>query len=203
MTSDTFTPTIAEDRGDCIYFRDGSSVGKVVPKESELCGLYLRRLGAANTADLDGLRAGKTPDAPSEVLTYQTEVELSSAELLTLTSPKLIIEAPGTGKKITITSVSMFLDYNATAYVDPSASELVLAYKDTSGAKLTTIPLADFIVNTEDSAMEASPNGIVSGGDNASTWEDQPVVAYLTQAITTGDSPVSLKITYRIDDTNL
>jgi hypothetical protein len=204
MTADSYTPTSVEDRGDMLYFKDVSSVAKVIPKGSELAGLYLRRLGGAVSAEYEGLKQGVKPSTPTEVTTYETEVELSSYELLTLsTNPKTIIEAPGAGKKITLISVSMFLDYNATAYVDALSSEFVLAYNDTTGAKMVTIPVADFLVNSEDSSLESAVNGIVSGGDNASTWENKKVVAYLTQAIATGDSPVRIKVTYRIDDTGL
>lgn len=205
MAADTFTPTFAEDRGDCIYFRDVSSVAKIVPKDSELCGLYLRRLGSANTAELDGLKAGARPSPAQEVSTYETTVELSSAELLTLsTNPKTLIEAQGAHKKIQVISASLYLDYNATAYTDASLSELVLAYKDTAGAKIASIPLNALITATEDGNLDVlAMNGIVSEGDNASIWENQPLVAYLTSAITTGDSPIKLKLIYRVEETGL
>lgn len=205
MAADSFTPTSYEDRGDVLYFRDALGVSKVVPKESESAILYLRRLNGATGADLDEIKEGDEPSAPTAVVNYEVEVELSAGELLTLNSnPKTIIQAPGAGKKIQVISASLFLDYNATAYADASMSEMVLAYKDENGTAIANIPLYNLITATEDGSLGLlAPNAVSAGADDKSSWENQPVVLYLTEAITTGDSPIKIKVVYRVDETSL
>jgi hypothetical protein len=123
-------------------------------------------------------------------------VEVTSAELLAINAtPKTLVAAQGAGTIIEFVSATLFLDYGTAAY----ANNGILGVYETnaSGTVVSdTIALADFLAKTADTYVAVQAL-------SADTGLNDNVPLVLTQATgesITGDSPVTVKITYRVHD---
>lgn len=198
MSADTYTPTSMQDRGDAIYFKDGSGDARIIPKSDTLAGVYLKRLNKVVGGELAGLEEGSEVTTPEEIKDYQIEFDITSPELLSLhTNFKKIIPASA-DKLIEILSVSLAMLSSDVAYLDPSNAELVIAYGDTSGAIAARVPVTDLVTALSDNLVEINPAII---GDTSKTLADLiniPMVMYLTHAITTGTGAIKVFIRYKL-----
>lgn len=129
---------------------------------------------------------------------YMAEVVVSTAEVLALNAQEIsVIAAPGAGKIIIPVDVQMMLDYATTAYDGIAAGEdLVLRYTDDSGNIITTIETTGFLdqaadehryVGVAEAAIEPTANAAV-------------FVHLLAGEIATGDSPLKIRVRYKILD---
>lgn len=119
------------------------------------------------------------------------DVTLTAAQLDALNAtPITCIAAPGAGKVIVVDQVYGFLDYNSAAYAGTSET-LAIRYTDGSGDIICQFTEATFIEATAD-AYEIPAMIQVFPVVNS------PVVAHATADFTTGDSPIYLRIYYRI-----
>lgn len=130
------------------------------------------------------------------VALYSAKKKLSSAEILALDgTPIDVIPAPAAGKWIEIVSVQLFLDYATTAYAGIAATDYFqLKYTDGSGALLTqNVDPTGFADAVADAYLRLGA---------ANTWAplNAKVVAFLAGPWTTGDSPITLEVLYRIRD---
>lgn len=120
--------------------------------------------------------------------------KLSAAQILALDgTPIEVIPAPAAGKWIEIVSVQLFLDYATTAYAGIAGTDYFqLKYTDGSGALLTqNVDPTGFADAVADAYLRLGP---------AATWAplSAKVVASLAGPWTTGDSPITVEVLYRI-----
>lgn len=123
-------------------------------------------------------------------------VTVSSAELLALNAtPKTLIVAPGAGKALILVAAELWLDYANAAYAGIAAGEdLTLKVSDAAGATLATIETTGFLDTTADAFRYVEPTTTAAMAPVANA----PLVLHLLSGeITTGDSPLKLRILYR------
>ncbi len=134
------------------------------------------------------------PDFQAEEIdTLETEVTLTSAQILALnTTPIALLAAPGAGKFLVIENIVGYNEYGTTTYAFDGALEI--RYTDASGAKVT----ADFaeLAFAEAAAAAyqvAAPATVVPVANAA-------IVAYAAGASdpTTGDGDFRFNIKYRV-----
>lgn len=125
-----------------------------------------------------------------EVPLYK-DVTLTAAQLDAIAAtPITLIAAPGAGKVLLVNQVYGFLDFNSAAYAG-SSQVLNIRYTDGSGDIICSFAEAAFVEATAD-AYEAPAIIQVHPVVNS------PVVANANADWTTGDSPIYLRIYYRI-----
>lgn len=120
---------------------------------------------------------------------------ISTGELLALNAtPKTLISAPGAGIAIVPVDILLFLDYNSAAYAGITAGEdLAFRYTNGSGNIVATVETTGFLDQTSDQHRIYRCYGEVTPTANAA------LVAHMTSGeITTGDSPLKVKIRYRL-----
>jgi hypothetical protein len=128
----------------------------------------------------------------SEVLT------ITSAQLLTLNAtPVTLLPAPGAGRAYIIESVDAHKPAG-TAYGGIAAGEdLALKYTNASGAQCAVIETTGFLDQT--TAQTRSVNRPVT---DITPVANAAIVAHmLVGEITTGNTPLNLRIVYRVIDT--
>ena len=137
--------------------------------------------------DTDGKFAGKV---------YEKEVVVSSAELLALrATPKELVAAPGTGKVLQFMGAVGFLDYNSETYANNG--DLTINYTDNDGtAVCESVAGADLFHQVDDCYTEFA---ILSANTELTANAALVLVEAGGEAIT-GDSPITIKIFYRILD---
>ena len=131
-----------------------------------------------------------------------TDTTLTSAQILALNAtPVQVLAAPGAGKAYIPVGCTAFYDYESAAYAEVAAGEdLVLSYTDASGASLWKFETTGFLDQTADQVRYASPTQ--SGDTNLTPVANAAVFAHLlTGEIITGDSPLKLRMAYRIINT--
>lgn len=142
---------------------------------------------------------GNTPDHDTGIVSAgrQRDVVISSAEILALhTTPKTLIAAPGAAKAIVLDYALFFLDYNSAAYASVGGSDdLTLRYTDGSGATVGTLETTGFLDQTADKYSL-----LVPAAGSLILPANQPLVASLAGAVTTGNSPVAVRLQYDIVD---
>ena len=124
-------------------------------------------------------------------------VTVTSAELLGLNAaPKTLIAAPGEGYAIALDSAVLFLDYNSVAYDGVASGEdLTIRYTNGSGQLVATIETDPFLTSTADALRYIQPTTTAAIIPVANA----PLVLHLsTGEIATGNSPLKLKLYYRV-----
>jgi len=139
--------------------------------------------------DTEGKFAGKV---------YEKEVTVSSAELLALNAtPKTLVSAPGAGKVLQFVGAVGFLDYNSTTYA--SNGNLRIHYTNGSGTAVSDEVAGSALLHqTDDCYTEFAKNT----AETELTVNAALVLAEATGEATTGNSPLIMKIFYRILDFN-
>jgi len=126
-------------------------------------------------------------------------VTLTVAQILALrATPITIVPAPGAGSVIEVIAGGAYLAYGSAAYV--GAYNLQLKYKDGTGAAVSEpIPATGFLAATASTAVGIEK--ISTGAPVAKTVADnQPIVIHNVGAgeLTTGDSPIRIRLAYRV-----
>ena len=124
------------------------------------------------------------------------DVTVTSAQLLALNAtPQTIVAAPGAGKALIFIGALVFLDYNSAAYAGIAEGEdLSVKYTDGSGLEVGKLEATGFLDGTAD-AVRFGPASPVAGFTpvaNAAL-----VLHMLTGEVTTGNSPLKLRVFYR------
>lgn len=125
-------------------------------------------------------------------------VTISTAELLALaTSPKELVAAPGADKIVQFVGATLVLDYNSILYAE-SGDNMGIKYENAAGVQVSEdIEMTGFIDQTADTVTNAVPkkDAIVaaSGCVNKALVMDN-----LGSNFTNGNSPVDVRIAYRI-----
>lgn len=144
---------------------------------------------------------GVTASAETRIRVQKTTI--STAQVLALqTTPITIVSAPGAGKFIEFVSASLLLDYNSAAYgAVAGGDDLEIRYTDGSGVVVANQELTGFIDQTNDELRILSPAGTaVATDDDIVPAVNAVLVAFLSGAITTGDSPLIVECLYRVRD---
>lgn len=134
-------------------------------------------------------------------------VTISSAELLALNAtPKTILAAPGTGLCI-IPRLVLINKPAGTAYADVAAGDdMVLKYTGTSGSQCSSaIECTGFLDQTTTQTRVVGPPGASS--TTAVAWVPTPnaavVLHMLNGEVTTGNSPLYVRVWYEVIPTTL
>lgn len=142
---------------------------------------------------------GNAPDHDTGVIGGQSwrDVVISAAEMLALhTTPKTLIAAPGAGKVVVLNRAVFFLDYNSAAFASVGAGDdIEIRYTNASGVIAGTLETTGFLDQTADKYALVPPNT-----SNLILPANAPLVASLAGQVTTGNSPVAVRIFYDIVD---
>jgi len=129
---------------------------------------------------------------------YEKEVSITSAELLALhASPKELVPAPGVGKVLQFIGAVAFLDYNSATYTGNGV--LTIKYTDNSGTAVSDPVAAAALFHQADDCIEEFAT---LSAETELTANAALVLSEDTGEATTGDSPMTVKIFYRILDFN-
>lgn len=134
------------------------------------------------------------------------DVTVSSAEILALNAtPKTLVAAPGAGRALIFEGALAFLDYGAAAYAGIAAGEdLSIKYTNGSGTAVGEAEATGFLDATADAIRYIRPTGAASGVSDITPVANAALVLHmLTGEITTGDSPLKLRVFYRDIPTTL
>jgi hypothetical protein len=173
----------------------GSTYLRLTVSAGAVVAASFYRKTAAGTWTIQGAvpSAGNVYD---EIIT--ANVVVSSAELLALNAtPKTLVAAAGAGKIIVPVDVQLMLDFATTAYDGIAAGEdLALKYTNASGAICATVETTGFLDAVADAhriihAQEAAYAPVA----NAAL-----VLHLLTGEIATGDSPLKVRVRYKVLD---
>ena len=126
----------------------------------------------------------------------ELDIELTTAEILALfTTPKELVPAPGANKINQFMGAVGFIDYNSATYA--SYGILTVKEVDGSGTALSDAMAANTLVQlTEDGYEEFAKVAV----ETALKANVALVLTCDTGNPTTGDSPIRIKIFYRILD---
>lgn len=176
---------------------DSTEFGDQPKKIIDALNTMLTELYAANTA------AAAVLAAQSAI--QFIDVTVSSAELLALNAtPKQIVAAPGAGLAIILESV---VAYKAagTAYAGIAAGEdLAINYTNGSGLELLEIETTGFLDQATAQTRHASAFRAASGIASITPVANAAlVIQLLVGEITTGNSPLKLRVYYRVVPTVL
>lgn len=126
------------------------------------------------------------------------EAELTSAQVLTLNAtPVTVLPAPPPGHVIEFISALCILDYNSATY----ASNGVFSFQYAGGGTTVSdsVAAAAFLHQADDAAVICQALSAEVELTQATGLE----VTVASGEVDTGDSPIRLKIAYRVHDTGL
>lgn len=127
------------------------------------------------------------------------DVTITTGQLLALNAtPKTLVAAPGAGKIILLEDAQLFLDYNSAAYAGIAAGEdLEIRYTDGSGQLVATVETDPFLTATADAYRHVRPatTAAIIPVANAAL-----IMCLASGEITTGDSPLKVRLRYRTVD---
>jgi len=167
-------------------------------------GAFTFAAGEIDTADIanDAVDHDKLDEGVDQV----ADVTVSTAELLALNAtPKQLVAAPGANKAIIFKGAVLFLDYNSAAYDGiASGEDLSIKYTDGSGAEVAQIETTGFLDQTADQVRFARAQSAASGNSAITPVANAALVLHLlTAEIATGNSPLKVRVYYRVVPTVL
>lgn len=119
-------------------------------------------------------------------------------------TPITLVAAPGAGFALEFVNAEIFMDYGAAAYAGIAAGEdLAIRYTDGSGTICGAVEATGFLDQTTDQLRTVTPGSAVATGiaEQTPTANAALVLHMLTGEITTGDSPLYLKVWTRTRNT--
>ncbi|MEA2066016.1 MAG: hypothetical protein U9O65_02780 [Thermotogota bacterium] len=152
--------------------------------------------GVVDTAELadDAVTSGKI----AQNVIQTASVDITTGEILALnTTPQELVAAPGAGYVIEFISAVLILDYNSAAYA--TNGDLSIQTDTTNTTLSDTVGLSDFLAQTADTIRTVQ---VLSADTNLDANEALELFCG-TGDPATGDSPITVKVTYRILATGL
>lgn len=186
-------------RGDTVYF-DNTLFNVDKTSSNVLIGVAEADAGSSATTVRVRLNGGFYPALDESVL-RSVDVTVSSAEMLALNAtPKTIVAAPGAGKAIIPVAALLFLDFGTAAYAGIAAGEdLAFKYTNAAGTQIFTVEATNFLDAVADALRYADAgSALLTPTANAAV-----VLHMLTGEIITGDSPLRIRMYYRVVPTTL
>lgn len=158
-----------------------------LPSNDGEAGDVLQSNGSGTLAWANGIRS--------------VDVPISSAEVLSLhATPKEMVAAPGANKIVVFEGAVAYLDFNSAAYANIAASDnLRFSYTDTSGSVVGAIETIGFLDQTADDDAWANPAQSLTITD-IDPQRNAAIVLFLGGAVDTGNSPVGVRVFYRVVD---
>lgn len=138
-------------------------------------------------------------------ISYSKEFYVTSAQLLALfATPVTVLAAPGAGYALILNSATIFKPAG-TAYGGIAAGEdLAFRYTDASGTVIGSSETTGFLDQTTAQTRLVYPYRAASGVSDVNPTQNAAIVFHmLTAEITTGTSPLQLRIFYKIVKTDL
>jgi len=124
------------------------------------------------------------------------DVTIPAAQMLALfATPRTLVQAPGAGYALVFVGAVAFLDFAAAAYAGIAAGEdLSVKYTDASGLEVGALEATGFLDATADALRYVPPKAVagITPVANAAL-----VLHMLVGEVTTGDSPLKLRVYYR------
>lgn len=175
-------------------------MNKLIPRFAALVALAaavsLAFLALATPSRAERTRVSGTLTLQDGDELRSVDVTMSAAQMLALyATPRTLVQAPGAGYALIFQGAVVFVDYNSAAYAGIAAGEdLSVKYTDASGLEVGALEATGFLDATAD-ALRWVPQKAVAG---ITPVANSPLVLHmLTGEITTGDSPVKLRVYYR------
>ncbi len=197
-TSGTITATLADASGDVQRKWENSDGVDVLAITDE--GITTPK------ATVTDLVTTNVNNAAGDNLLQYVDVVVSAAQILALNAtPIEIVAAPGASKVLMFHNAVLFLDYNSAAYAGIAAGEdLNIRYEDASGQGVAFIEATGFLDATNDAYRIAYPVSAAGGAissANPTAHVNEPLVLHMaTGEITTGNSPLAIRVYYSVVD---
>jgi hypothetical protein len=182
-------------------FVDGAVNGGKLKAATIVAGKY----GAASIATAD-LAANAVTHAKldTEIGAKSADVTITTGQLLALNAtPKTLVAAPGAGYALVFEGAVLYMAYNSVAYNGVAAGEdFAFKYTGTSGSTVATVESTGFIDQATNQLRYARPAGAAINDctpvDNAAL-----VLHLLSGEIATGNSPLKVRVYYRVIPSSL
>ena len=126
---------------------------------------------------------------------YVEEVALSAANIIAMyTTPVQVVAKKGAGKVIEFISAVVIVDYNSTQFTSGG----VVSFREETSATVLSSTIAASVIN-------AAADSITKVTDTAVTLTENKgiFISNATGAFATGNSPVRVKVAYRVHSTGL
>lgn len=152
--------------------------------------------GVDNVIDIDPSTLSALPSG-----LLHRDVLVSSAELLALNAtPKTLVPAPGSTAMALIFEGAQIHKPAGVAYAGiASGEDLSVKYTDGSGTAVGGAETTGFLDQTTAQSRFARPTGAASGVSDITPVANAALVLHmLTGEITTGDSPLHVRVFYRV-----
>ena len=137
---------------------------------------------------------------PTPRTVFELDVLVSSAELLALNAtPKQLVPAPGANRALVFEG-AVIVKPAGTAYGGIAAGEdLSIKYTDGSGAEVAQCEATNFLDQATAQTRQVRPHTAASSvSDKTPTANAALVLHMLTGEIITGDSPLHVRVYFRV-----
>lgn len=168
----------------------------------DVAGGIKRLLNGSGIVAVEVDKAGKTnfPTGKGSGLAH-VDVTLTAAQVKALNAtPRTLVAAPGAGYAIVFEGAVVAFTYGSAAYAGIAAGEdLAVRYTDGSGTQVGAVETTGFLDQTSSQMRYVRPFNAASGVSDLTPTANAALVAHmLTGEITTGDSPVKIRVFYRV-----
>lgn len=122
---------------------------------------------------------------------------IALGDVVTLNAtPKTLVPAPGAGKALVFTGAIFYLDFQTTAYDGIAAGEdLSIKYENAAGAEVAQVEATGFMDATAKAVRYVFPKTTAAITPVANK---ALVLHMLTGEIATGDSPLKVRVFYKV-----
>lgn len=153
--------------------------------------------------DTDRLDLLEPASFGADTSTQSVVVTIPSASVLTLNAtPVTLVAAPGSGKALIFEGATMYLAYNSAAYAGIAVGEdIAIKYTGSAGLQVAGCETTGFLDQTSSQlryvyGFRAAAAATVS---DVTPVANAPLVAHmLLGEVTTGNSPLYVKVFYRV-----